>query len=121
MTEPGGWIFVQDDEWDETQGRVVDELLRRAQDFSAASGDMTFYAADGRIRAAVSVCQVGPDVWVAHVIDNYHDRVVKNVWATRKVERREVFTCPICGAARPDEMHQEWCDYDGEEDEDDDE
>jgi hypothetical protein len=30
-------------------------------------------------------------------------------------------TCPICGAERPEEVHLDWCTYDGPEpDEDDD-
>ena len=23
------------------------------------------------------------------------------------------FKCPVCGAERPDEVHLDWCDYDG--------
>jgi hypothetical protein len=29
--------------------------------------------------------------------------------------------CPVCGAERPEEMHLDWCDYDGPEPEEDDE
>lgn len=28
--------------------------------------------------------------------------------------------CPICGVNRPEEMHHDWCDYDGPEPDDED-